>query len=88
MLTGGAQHLECRQPEPVRLVLDHDPAQVERGGDLRQIPERRRRVIRQGPVEGLARNPRITMHFTPTSGSWLNLLEIFFGPVRGRIAPR
>ena len=27
----------------------------------------------------LARNPRITPHFTPTSGSWLNLVEIFFG---------
>ena len=27
----------------------------------------------------LARNPRITMHFTPTSGSWLNMVEIFFG---------
>ena len=27
----------------------------------------------------LARNPRITLHFTPTSGSWLNMLEIFFG---------
>jgi transposase/DNA-binding CsgD family transcriptional regulator len=27
----------------------------------------------------LARNPRITMHFTPTSRSWLNLVEIFFG---------
>ena len=27
----------------------------------------------------LARNPRITLHFTPTSGSWLNLVEIFFG---------
>jgi transposase len=27
----------------------------------------------------LAKNPRITMHFTPTSGSWLNLVEIFFG---------
>jgi transposase len=26
----------------------------------------------------LARNPRITLHFTPTSGSWLNLVEIFF----------
>jgi transposase len=26
----------------------------------------------------LAKNPRITMHFTPTSGSWLNLVEIFF----------
>jgi len=27
----------------------------------------------------LARNPRITLHFTPTSDSWLNLVEIFFG---------
>ena len=27
----------------------------------------------------LARNPRVTMHFTPTSGSWLNMIEIFFG---------
>jgi transposase len=27
----------------------------------------------------LKRNPRITLHFTPTSGSWLNLVEIFFG---------
>ena len=27
----------------------------------------------------LAGNPRVTMHFTPTSGSWLNMVEIFFG---------
>jgi transposase len=27
----------------------------------------------------LARNPRVTLHFTPTSGSWLNMVEIFFG---------
>ena len=26
----------------------------------------------------LARH-RVTMHFTPTSGSWLNLVEVFFG---------
>ena len=24
-------------------------------------------------------HPRITLHFTPTSGSWLNMVEIFFG---------
>jgi hypothetical protein len=29
----------------------------------------------------LARNPRITLHFTPTSGSGLNLVEIFCGIV-------
>jgi transposase len=27
----------------------------------------------------LAKNPRVTMHFTPTSGSWLNRVEIFLG---------
>jgi transposase len=26
----------------------------------------------------LGKNPRITLHFTPTSGSWLNLVEVFF----------
>ena len=27
----------------------------------------------------LAANPRIKVHFTPTSGSWLNLVEVWFG---------
>jgi transposase len=27
----------------------------------------------------LTKHPRITLHFTPTSGSWLNLVEVFFG---------
>jgi transposase len=26
----------------------------------------------------LAKNPRVSLHFTPTSGSWLNLVEVFF----------
>jgi transposase len=26
----------------------------------------------------LARHPRITLHFTPTSGSWMNMVEVFF----------
>ena len=26
----------------------------------------------------LARHPRVTLHFTPTSGSWLKLVEAFF----------
>src|SRR6266498_1834518 len=29
----------------------------------------------------LARHPRITLHFTPTSGSWLNLVEVFFSVI-------
>jgi transposase len=31
-----------------------------------------------GVQRWLARNPRIHLHFTPTSGSWLNLVEVFF----------
>jgi hypothetical protein len=27
----------------------------------------------------LTENPRITVHFTPTSASWMNLVEIWFG---------
>jgi transposase len=27
----------------------------------------------------LAKHPRITLHFTPISGSWMNLVEVFFG---------
>jgi len=26
----------------------------------------------------LGKHPRVTLHFTPTSGSWLNLVEVFF----------
>jgi DDE superfamily endonuclease/Winged helix-turn helix len=26
----------------------------------------------------LDKNPRVTLHFTPTSGSWLNMVEVFF----------
>jgi hypothetical protein len=26
----------------------------------------------------LGKNPRVVVHFTPISGSWLNMVEIFF----------
>jgi hypothetical protein len=32
----------------------------------------------------LARNPRVHFHFTPTSASWLNLVERFFGELTQR----
>ena len=34
-------------------------------------------------VEWLARHPRWTFHFTPTSASWINLVERFFGLITG-----
>ncbi len=27
----------------------------------------------------LAKNPRVTVHFTPTGASWMNMVGIFFG---------
>ena len=34
----------------------------------------------RGPQHGCKpENPRITLHFTPTGCSWLNMVEIFFG---------
>src|SRR3954447_18958534 len=29
--------------------------------------------------DGLAANPRVHVHFTPTSASWMNLVEVWFG---------
>jgi hypothetical protein len=33
----------------------------------------------------LARHPRFTLHFTPTSPSWLNLVERFFADLTGDV---
>jgi hypothetical protein len=44
---------------------------------VRQLPHRTHADINAW----LAKNPRVTLHFTPTSGSWLNLVEVFFSIV-------
>jgi transposase len=36
----------------------------------------------------LADNPRIHVHFTPTSGSWLNLVEVWFGIIERQATHR
>jgi transposase len=36
----------------------------------------------------LAANPRIRVHFTPTSGSWLNLVEVWFGIIERQAVRR
>jgi transposase len=35
-------------------------------------------------IEWLARHPRVTFHFTPTSASWLNAVEGFFAVLTKR----
>ena len=36
----------------------------------------------------LARHPRFVLHFTPTSSSWLNMVEIFFGKLTDKAIRR
>jgi transposase len=36
----------------------------------------------------LAANPRIQVHFTPTSGSWLNLVEVWLSIIERQAIPR
>ena len=36
----------------------------------------------------LAANPRVQVHFTPTSGSWLNLVEVWFGIIERQAVRR
>ena len=36
----------------------------------------------------LGDHPRIHVHFTPTSGSWLNLVEVWFGIIEGQAIRR
>src|SRR4051794_33994055 len=36
----------------------------------------------------LARHPRVHLHFTPTAGSWLNLVEAFFSIITRQVLCR
>lgn len=36
----------------------------------------------------LTDNPRITVHFTPTSASWMNLVEVWFGIIERQVIHR
>jgi hypothetical protein len=36
----------------------------------------------------LDKNPRVTLHFTPTSGSWLNMVEVFLSIITGQAVRR
>ena len=50
----------------------------------RCAPDRRQLCdaqARQGSRRGCKRHPRFHMHFTPTSASWLNMVERFFGQI-------
>ena len=54
-------------------------AEAHPGVDLHVICDNYATHKHQNVKDWLAANPRVTMHFTPTSCSWLNMVEIFFG---------
>ena len=56
-----------------------------RRGAARGVRQLRHPQARRGPRSGWPRNPRITLHFTPTGCSWMNLVECFFGHTRQAI---
>ncbi|MEW1979961.1 IS630 family transposase [Citricoccus sp. NPDC079358] len=54
-------------------------AEANPGVELHVIADNYATHKHQNVRDWLAANPRVTMHFTPTSCSWLNMVEIFFG---------
>jgi transposase len=54
-------------------------AQMPAGYDLHLIVDNYATHKHPKVKDWLARHPRFHMHFTPTSASWLNLIERFFG---------
>ncbi len=49
------------------------------GGNLHLVMDNYAAHKKQEVQDWLAENPRITVHFTPTSASWMNLVEVWFG---------
>jgi len=49
------------------------------GGELHLVMDNYAAHKRVEVRDWLAGNPRIHVHYTPTSGSWLNLVEVWFG---------
>jgi hypothetical protein len=71
------------QGRPIELQLTRAyPADVDEQGrpiELQLIMDNYATHKRVEVREWLAANPRINVHFTPTGGSWLNLVEVWFG---------
>jgi hypothetical protein len=55
--------------------------------DIRKILTIQDQLVR-GPISQIPRHPRYHVHFTPTSGSWLNLVERLFAEITERCVRR
>jgi len=63
-------------------------ARAHPNGDLHLIMDNLATHKAPPVTEWLTANPRVTVHFTPTHASWLNMVEIFFGIVQRQTIKR
>src|SRR5665648_413328 len=61
------------------LVFLRQVARAYPGTDLHLVMDNYAAHKHPAVREWLAANPRVTVHFTPTHASWMNMVEIFFG---------
>jgi hypothetical protein len=90
----GHRHRHGRRSDPAEASPPGVPAGPQAG---RQGLPRRRTALGDGQSaahkrveirDWMAASPRIHVHFTPTSGSWLNLVEVWFGIIQKRAIHR
>jgi transposase len=72
-----ACHPRHRHQEFLRFLKQ--VARAHPGGELHLVMDNYAAHKRIEVRDWLAANPRVQVHFTPTSGSWLNLVEVWFG---------
>jgi len=63
-------------------------ARAHPAGELHLIMDNYTTHKAAGVQDWLAANPRVTIHFTPTHASWMNMVEIFFGIVQRQAIKR
>jgi len=70
------------------VVFLNQVARAHPSGDLHLIMDNLSTHKAPPVAAWLADNPRVTIHFTPTHASWLNMVEIFFGIVQRQTLKR
>ncbi len=81
----GKCHRRHRHQEFVRFLDEIDTAvPVEDGVTVHLVRDNYATHKTPGVKRWLARHPRFVVHFTPTSGSWLNPVERFFAEITAR----
>ena len=76
-----------RHTEFVRFLKTID-REVPRGLQIHMVLDNYATHSHPSVTVWLARHPRFHLHFTPTSASWLNMVEIFFGQLTDKAIRR